>query len=461
MSTDGPGRAAGAGDRIPARGSRTLLWATAAVGLAAAGVVASVWRPVGPALPDVGTDLDRFGAAVLDAVHAYRGPRRLAGVASAGVAIAVPVAAIATARGRRAVERLAERVGGTRVGGTQRRHLTGAAVAAGLVVAVDVAVLPLDVAFGYVHAGEWGFRTSDLAGWVRDWFVANGVGWVLAAAAGAMLVWLVGRWPRSWPWRAAVAGTAAAAALALAGPALVDALWLRTEPLPAGQVRDAVEEVLARADMSDAPILVGDASRRTSAVNAFVHGLGPSVRVVLYDNLLELPADRVAAVVAHEIAHWRHQDLLRGVLLTGAGLLPSAWAVEWVLRSGRSPAVRWRGPGEARVVAVAVAVAAVAAAVSLPLGNAVSRRAERAADHAALELTQDPATAVALYRTFVVRDLADPRPPAWTRLLFGTHPTVAERIRRGAAFAALEDLPLPPVDEFRADETAILHPRAR
>lgn len=443
-------------DRPSARERGTVLWATAAVGLAAAGAVATVWRPVAPSVPEMATDLEQFTAPVLDAVRAYRTPRRLAEVVSVAVSVAVPVAAVATARGRHAVGRLVERVGGTR-----RRHVAGAAVAAGLVVAADIAVLPLDVAFGYVHAGEWGFRTSDLPGWVRDWFVANAVGWIVAAAAGATLVWFVGRWPRSWPWRAAIAGTAAGAALAVASPALVDALWLRTEPLPAGEVRDAVEEVLERADMSGAAILVGDASRRTSAVNAFVHGLGPSVRVVVYDTLLELPADRVGAVVAHEIAHWRHDDLLRGVLATATGLLPSAWAVAWVLRSGRLRGGGWRGDDDPRLVAVAAAVAAVVMAVSLPAAGALSRRAERAADHAALELTRDPVTAVRLYRTFVVRDLVDPRPPAWAQALFGTHPTVSDRIRRATAFAALEDIPRPTVAELRADETGVRHPRTR
>ena len=57
-----------------------------------------------------------------------------------------------------------------------------------------------------------------------------------------------------------------------------------------------------------------DASRRTSAANAYVIGLGHSKRVVLYDNLIdEFPRDEVRVVVAHELGHQKHNDLLRGL----------------------------------------------------------------------------------------------------------------------------------------------------
>ena len=57
-----------------------------------------------------------------------------------------------------------------------------------------------------------------------------------------------------------------------------------------------------------------DASRRTTAANAYVIGLGHTKRVVLYDNLIDdFPRDEVRLVVAHELGHQKHNDVLRGL----------------------------------------------------------------------------------------------------------------------------------------------------
>ncbi len=62
-----------------------------------------------------------------------------------------------------------------------------------------------------------------------------------------------------------------------------------------------------------------DASRRTTAANAYVTGLGPTKRVVLFDTLLDrYNRDEVRVVVAHELAHVRHRDVPRGGPVRGA-----------------------------------------------------------------------------------------------------------------------------------------------
>ncbi len=45
-------------------------------------------------------------------------------------------------------------------------------------------------------------------------------------------------------------------------------------------------------------------------MNAYVGGLGPTKRVVLYDNLIDgLPPEQVRQVVAHELGHQKHRDI--------------------------------------------------------------------------------------------------------------------------------------------------------
>ncbi|MGH3440534.1 MAG: M48 family metalloprotease, partial [Nitriliruptorales bacterium] len=410
--------------KLPGPATRERVWpyAVVAVGLATAGVAASLWRPLAPPPGDVITELDDFAPAVLDAVRAYRGPRRLAAVINLAVAAGVPVLLVATEDGRR----LLRRVAGPREHSPRR----AAAVGVVIVAAADLVALPIAYGFGFVHEERWSFRTSGVGGWARDWVISRGLGWTGAALGAALLAVGLRRWPRTWHWRVVPALTGIAAALVLAAPVVVEPLFLRTTPLDPGPTRTAVEDVLSRAGIGDARVLVGDASRRTTKVNAYVSGLGPTRRVVLFDTLLELPPERVASVVAHELAHRRNGDLARGVALTAGAALVVALALRAASRSRLADLLGVRSTSDPRLVGLLLAGGLVLFTVGIPIQNWFSRRVEAAADHGAMELTGDPATLVEVQRIFVVRDLADPEPPAWSTFLFASHPPPAERIRR-------------------------------
>lgn len=431
-------------------------WRLAAVLLFLIGLAVNVWRPLAPRLPQAPVDLERFSPAVLDAVAAYRQPRLWVAIVTLLVVSLLPGALLLTARGRRLVVAVSDRRGEgeqatpTRTGDALR----GAAVAAVLVLVVRAAVFGLDVWIGYVHERQWAFRTAGLGPWLRDWGIGVGVEALVAAVAGGLFVVLLRRWPRHWHHRMVVAATLLSAALVLLQPLVVQPLLLSTKPLPPGAMRDRLEQVVASAGM-DAALTVGDASRRTTKVNAYVTGLGPSRQVVLYDTLLARPVDEVAAVVAHELAHRENRDLPRGVLLTPAGLLPFVLVLRRVLDgSWVAGHLAMRRAGDPRAVAVLVATAALAQALVLPVVMWTSRRAEAAADHGALILTKDPAPLVASFRGFVERDLSWPSPPLVAVVLFGSHPSVDRRIRAVVTEAERAGLPVPRREDLVGSEVS-------
>ncbi|MBW3658778.1 MAG: M48 family metalloprotease, partial [Actinobacteria bacterium] len=311
---------------------RSGVAATVAILLALLGLAATIWRPLAPPLGAVTTDLDTFVPEVLRTVEAFRGPRYVAGVVRLTLELAIPLFVVWTARGRRFVARVA--------GASAHAPWRGGLVAAAITLAVTLTTLPLDVWIGYVHDGAWGFRTSDAGLWARDRAVTLALSLTVAWLAGTILVWAVRRWPRSWPWRLVIIGTGLAAVLVLVHPLVIEPLFSERTPLADGPVRDEIETVLEAAGEPGLPIAVADASTRTTRVNAYVTGLGPTRAVVLYDTILELPPDQIAVVVAHELAHRQHADLPRGVLLTAPALL-----VPLLLLRGL-----WRSPGAAALV---------------------------------------------------------------------------------------------------------------
>lgn len=419
----------------------------AAVGvLVVAGMVAAVWRPWGLRLPTATTPLTTFPADILHAVTAYRTPRLVVAIAARLVVVAVPVAVVVLPPGRRLVARVA---------GDGARHplLRGGLLAAVLGLLVWVAVLPLGVWAGLVHDGAWGLRTAPATLWWRDRALAGVLEVTMAGALGVGFLALL-RWrPRTWPWHATWMVTGLVAVLSFVWPVLVAPLFVPTRPLEAGPIRDAVEAVLEGSGIGEVNIQVAEASTRTTRINAMVTGLGPSRRVVLHDTLLERPLPEIEAVLAHELGHRLHRDVARGVLASAPALLLGALILARVLSAaGMQRRVGASASADPRMIAVAFAAITLMQTVSDPAVLWYSRRVEAAADHRALVLGADPAALIGIERAFVVRDLAEPDPSTWQVALFSTHPSVGDRIRYVAAYTDREEIPLPDVASYLAEE---------
>ena len=262
---------------------------------------------------------------------------------------------------------------------------------------------------------------------------AGAVAVTLAAAGAVLFSGLMRRFPRGW-W---VAGAGAVVAIEVVfvwlAPVVVDPLFNRYEDLPPGRTRTAVTQLARRAGVDVGDVLVVDASRRTTAANAYVGGLGHTKRVVLYDTLLERfdPA-QVDLVVAHELAHVKQRDLARGMLWVAIVAAPGMLVVmlltrRWAARAGASPGA----PGSVPALALALALVSLGLTV---VSNQLSRAVENRADAYSLELTGEPREFIELERRFALANVADPDPPAVYRLLFATHPSTVDRIGIARAF---------------------------
>jgi STE24 endopeptidase len=216
---------------------------------------------------------------------------------------------------------------------------------------------------------------------------------------------------------------AAGAAFTWAAPVLLAPLFNRFTELPPGPARDDVLELAAKAGLKVGKVLEVDGSRRTTAANAYVTGLGPTKRVVLYDTLIrDFTRSETRLVVAHELAHVRHRDVQHGLLYLALVAPAAAFAVSRL--AGPQPSL----PG---ILAASVAVAGPIGVV----GNGLSRAIERRADGYALQITGDTDAFVDFQRRIALKNLADPDPPRWLSLLLGTHPSTVERIGLAVATA--------------------------
>lgn len=363
-----------------------------------------------------------LSAAQLRRAEAFAALVRPASFVSLGLGLAVAGLFALTSLGGRLVRAVARPLGG----GWAWQVLLGVVA---LMVIGQLVTLPL-AAYGEMVRHRYGLSTRGWWLWSRDVAVSTAIDAGLTAVGLLVLVWLARRAPRTW-WAWAGLG---AAALVVVGsflwPLVIEPAFNRFHPMAAGPLRS---DLLALADKSGTPVqdvLVSDASRRTTALNAYVSGFGSTRRIVVYDTVLEqLPDPQIESIVAHELGHVANGDVLTGTLTGALGAAAGVAALGWLVsirplrrRSGAD------GPGDPRIVPLVLFLMAVGTLASTPVQNLVSRQIEARADIYALDLTGDPNAFIAMQRELAVANLSEPDPPAALQWFFGSHPTTAQRI---------------------------------
>ena len=389
--------------------------------LAAALAVVVPWSPLPGAevVPDASRD---FTPAQIAREVAFHDALRPTSYASLALGLLLLCLLALTRAGGRVVRAVARPLGG----GWVWQVLLGTLAVTTL---VRLGTLPLRARSETVLR-EYGLSTQTWPSWLLD--VVRGV--LVDAGLNALaLLALVGlaRVARRtwWAW-----GAAATALLVVAGsfayPLVVEPVFNSFTSLPAGPLREEVLELAERDGVAVDDVLVSDASRRTTALNAYVSGFGSSRRVVLYDTLVETATpEEVALVVAHELGHAEERDVLVGTLLGALGVAAAVCALALLL--GWSPVLRRSGADgmhDPRIVPLVLALVAVGSLVVGPASNLVSRRVEARADVHSLDLTRDPQTFADSQRRLALTNLSDLDPHPLAYALFATHPSTTERL---------------------------------
>lgn len=392
------------------------------------------WSVLGTAGPPVQpTPLADFTAAELARDTAFHQALRPWTYTRALVVLGFWVLVALTPAGRRVVVWCGARLGGSWPADT-------VAGTAALLSLASLVALPFSAGAEAVLR-RYGLSTQGWASWLTDVARSYAVNAIITAALALMLVGLARRWPRGW-WAPAAAAVAAAVLLgSLAYPLVIEPLANNFRPLAAGPQRSELLALAARDGQPVSDVLVADASRRTTAQNAYVSGLGATRRLVVFDTLLQkMPPNQVRQVVAHELGHVAEHDVLVG---TGLGALAAVWAVIALAVLARSR--WWRGRGVtlagSRSLVLVLAMVAIGGYLAAPVATVVSRRVEARADVHALDLTRDPATFVAMQRQLAIANVSDLQPRWYRELLFESHPSPAWRVALARAWAQREGVP--------------------
>ncbi len=407
----------------------------AGVGLAALGVafvaVTAFTTPWQDLPPDPAAPSRDFTAAQIARAEAFDAALSPPSWLSLGISLIVAALLVVTPLGARLTSWLR--------GPAWLRALIGVYV----VKAVPLALIwPLAMWFE-TRLRSFGLSTQGWGSWTADRLKSFAIDTGLLAVSVLVVILLARRWRRWWI-PASAAAFVLTVGVSFGYPVLIAPLFNDFTPLPAGALRTDLINMAARDGVPVSDVLVADASRRTTALNAYVSGFGATRRVVVYDTLLKAPPGEIKLVVAHELGHAKARDVLSGTLVGALGgaagvcLLYLITSSGFVRRRAGLPSV-----ADPRAAGLLIGLFALGGFLAGPADNLVGRAVEARADLHALTLTRDPATFVAMQKRLAVTNIADLSPSTVEYVLYASHPTTPERIAMARSFASQHRLPEP------------------
>jgi STE24 endopeptidase len=322
----------------------------------------------------------------------------------------------------------------------RRRNLKAFVISLVYFIVSALLTLPWSLYADYFRERSYGRTSQPLGDWLGQWALALTISAVIGALFLMGVYWLMRRTgTRWWIWSGALTAIVLAFILLLQ-PVLIEPLFNKYEPVPAGQVRDAVVSMAQRAGIPANKVYMFNGSRQSNNFTANAGGVGSTARVAISDVAFKNASlDEVRAVTGHEIGHYVLKHTWWGILFYAIGAIILFWIADRTFPRFAKAFGSTAGLAEPRGIAVLLFMISLFGLVTLPISNSFSRTLESQADMYSLQTENRPdALSTSLVKTAEYRY---PRPGRLEEIIFYDHPSVEARVRRAMEWKAAHPEP--------------------
>ena len=297
-----------------------------------------------------------------------------------------------------------------------------------VMVSYGIVSAPLDFYSGYILPHRYGLSCQSLRSWLAD----EAKGGILALTLGAALVVVIYlcllEFPQTW-WLLAFAFVVlVSVVLSNLAPVLILPLFFKTKPLDDPELRKRLLSLAERSQTKIRDVFQINFSSKTTAGNAMLMGWGNTRRIVIGDTMLQHYApEEIEVVMAHELGHHRHGDIVRLIVVQSALMLLGFYLVNLVLNRAVS-GLNLEGVSDVAALPLLALVLASFTLVLSPLANAYNRHLEEAADRFSLNATANPEAFATMLTKLTDQNLSESEPSWWSELLFYDHPPYSKRL---------------------------------
>lgn len=312
----------------------------------------------------------------------------------------------------------------------------GALVICSALLISSLCTLPFDYVQTFKIDEQFGFNKMSPAMFLTDLFKHTVVGLLLGGPILLIALWLMQGAGDGWWFYLWVIWSVFNLFMLAVYPVWVAPLFNKFTPMQDQSLKARIEALLQKCGFASQGLFVMDGSTRSGHGNAYFTGFGRNKRVVFFDTLLEkLNADEIEAVLAHELGHFKHQHVIKriimmfGLSLIGLALLGFLIKQPWFFTS-----LGVATPSNHMALLLFVLVAPVFMFILRPVLAAYSRTNEFEADHYAAQQSRPQYLIDALVKLY--RDNASTlTPDPLHSAFYDSHPPASLRIAKLSTYA--------------------------
>ncbi len=291
--------------------------------------------------------------------------------------------------------------------------------------------LPFDYYQTFKVDEQYGFNKMSPAMFFSDLAKHSLVGLLLGAPLLLVALWLMQSAGEYWWFYLWVVWSAFNLFMLAIYPTWIAPLFNKFNPLEDVLLKDRIEQLMQKCGFASQGLFVMDGSTRSGHGNAYFTGFGKNKRVVFFDTLLDkLNADEIEAVLAHELGHFKHQHVIKRIVmmfvisLLGLALLGYLMNQVWFFQG-----LGVAQPSHAVALVLFILVAPVFMMILRPLMAAYSRKNEFEADDYAAKQSQAQYLIDALVKLY--RDNASTlTPDPLHSAFYDSHPPASMRVAK-------------------------------
>ena len=214
--------------------------------------------------------------------------------------------------------------------------IRGTAVIISFLLISSLVDIPASLYRTFVIEEKFGFNKSTIKTFIVDMFKNSLVSMAIGIPLIMLVLWLMNSAGSLWWLYAWLAITAFSIVMMWAYPKFIAPIFNKFTPLEEGEVLNRITTLLERNGFNSNGVFMMDGSRRSSHGNAYFTGFGKTKRIVFFDTLLkQLTPTQIEAVLAHELGHFKHKHVFKGMMvsmvmtLIGFAVLAFLMKQEW------------------------------------------------------------------------------------------------------------------------------------
>jgi STE24 endopeptidase len=306
-----------------------------------------------------------------------------------------------------------------------------------LILAYEIITAPIAYYSGFVLPHRYGLSTMSLKSWLGDLFKGLALGLVLEVLAIEFVYLLLALQPQTWWLWVALAMLFFSVVMANLAPVLIFPIFYKFTPLPEGDLTKRLLALAERAHTRVRGVFTMQLSKKTTAANAALMGLGNTRRIVVGDTMLDrYTPDEIEVVLAHELGHHVHHDIWKLIISQSILTLGGLYLVNVVLHWAVDTQHIYNGLADPATLPLLLALMGAFGLIVMPIGNGLSRTVEYQADEYALQVTQMVEPFKSAMTRLANQNLSDVEPSPIIEFLFHDHPSINKRLKHADEFVA-------------------------